>query len=69
MENLYPILAITNKSIGYIENISFTNLKWIQNDITMHPPINILVNFNDFIENNNNYKTKNYKASLKMSYQ
>jgi ATP-dependent exoDNAse (exonuclease V) alpha subunit len=52
IENLYFKLRIVNGSIGYIKNISFIDFKWIQKDITMHPPINVLVNFNDFIENN-----------------
>jgi hypothetical protein len=30
----------------------FTDLEWIQKDVTMHPPINVFVNFNDFIEKN-----------------
>jgi hypothetical protein len=50
IENLYPKLRIVNESIRYIENTSFTNSKWMQKYITMHPPINVLVNFNDFIE-------------------
>jgi hypothetical protein len=50
MENLYPKLGIINESIGYIKNISLTNFEWIQKDVTMHPPINVLANFNDFIE-------------------
>jgi hypothetical protein len=51
-KNLYPKLGHVNKSIGYIENTSLTNSKWIHKDVTMHPPINVLFNFNDFIENN-----------------
>jgi len=47
----YPKLRIVNGKIGYIKNISLTNVKWIQKDIMMHPPINILVNFNNFIKN------------------
>ncbi len=39
-----------NISIGYIENICLIDVKWIQQDITMHPPINILVNFKVFIK-------------------
>jgi hypothetical protein len=51
-KNLYLKLKIVNGSIRYIENISFIDSKLIQRDITMHPPINLLVNFNDFIEKN-----------------
>jgi hypothetical protein len=52
IENLYPKFEIVNKSIGYIENVSFTYLEWTHDDVTMHPPINVFVNFNDFIEKN-----------------
>jgi hypothetical protein len=52
IKNLYPILRIVNRSIGYIENISLIDSKWIQQNVTMHPPINVLINFNDFVEKN-----------------
>jgi hypothetical protein len=61
----YPEVRIVNKSIRYIENISLIDFEWIQKDVTMHPPINVLVNFNDFIKKN--IKLKN--ASLKTPYQ
>jgi hypothetical protein len=51
-KKLYSKLRIINESISYIKNISFTNFEWIQKDVTMHPPINILIDFSDFIENN-----------------
>jgi hypothetical protein len=54
IKNIYPKLGHVNKSIGYIEHTSFTNLKWIHKDVIVHPPINVLINFNDFIENNIN---------------
>jgi hypothetical protein len=34
-----------------IENISFTYAKWIQEDVTMHPSMNVSINFNEFIKN------------------
>jgi hypothetical protein len=37
--------------INYIENKSFTYAKWIEKDITMHPSINVSINFNEFIKN------------------
>jgi hypothetical protein len=49
-KNLYPKLGIVNENIKYIENISLKYSKWILKNITMHPPINVLVNFNDFIK-------------------
>jgi hypothetical protein len=36
------------KTIGYVESVSFTKSHWIQHDNLMHPPINILINFNEF---------------------
>jgi hypothetical protein len=27
-------------------------LEWIQKDVTMYPPINVLVDFNDFVKKN-----------------
>jgi len=50
IQNVYPKLGIINGSIRYIKNTSFTEPKWIQKDVTMHPPINVLVNFNNFIK-------------------
>jgi hypothetical protein len=43
-KKLYHELGIVNRSIRYIENIFFINFEWIQKDVTMHPPINVLVN-------------------------
>ncbi len=63
-KKLYPKLGITNESIRYIKNISLTNSKWIQKIITMHSPINVLVNFNDVIE-----KNIKLEGLPKMSYQ
>jgi hypothetical protein len=51
-KKLYPKLGIVNESIRYIENISLANSKWIHKNITMHSPIDVLVNFNDFIAKN-----------------
>jgi hypothetical protein len=50
IKNLYFQLRIFNGNIGYIKNIALTDVEWIQKHITMHPPINILINFNDFIK-------------------
>jgi hypothetical protein len=58
-KHLYPKLKIVNESIKYIKNISLKHSKWILKNITMHPHINVLVNFNDFIEKTLNYKLKN----------
>jgi hypothetical protein len=49
-KNLYLKLKIVNESTKDIENISLANLEWIQKDVTIHPPINVLVKFNGFIE-------------------
>jgi hypothetical protein len=50
IEILYLNLRIVNGSIGYIENTSFIDVEWIKKYIMMHPPINILINFNNFIK-------------------
>ncbi len=42
-EILYPKLGIIIKNIRYIENISFIDSEWVQKDVTMHPPINVLI--------------------------
>jgi hypothetical protein len=52
IENLYPKLGIVSGNIGYIKNISLIDSEWIRKNITMHPPINVLININDFIEKN-----------------
>jgi hypothetical protein len=51
-ENLYPKTGIINGTIGYVQNISIKKIDWIHYDELMHPPMNILVNFNEFIEKN-----------------
>jgi hypothetical protein len=61
-KKLYPKLKIVNRSIGYIENISLIDSKWIHKNVTMHPPINVLINFNDFIKKN--IKLQNIKLGL-----
>lgn len=48
LEKLHLKLKFVNGSIDYIKNISLTNVKWIKKDVIMCPPINILVNFNEF---------------------
>jgi len=58
-KNLYHELGIVNINFKYIENISLTNFKSTQKDVTMYPPINVLVNLNDFIEKIN--KLQNIK--------
>jgi hypothetical protein len=57
---LYPKFGIVIESIKYIKNISFKYSKWILKNITMHPTINVLVNFNDFIIKKN-LKLQNLK--------
>jgi hypothetical protein len=38
IENLYPKLEIVNERIGYIKNMSFTDLEWIQKYFQCIPP-------------------------------
>jgi hypothetical protein len=56
-KNLYPKLGIVNGTISYIQNISVNESQWIQQDHSMHPPINVHVDLNEFIENMTLYKT------------
>ncbi len=61
IENVYPKLGIVNGNIGYIKDTSLIDVEWIQKDIIMHPPLNILINFNDFIKKMLVYKPNNWK--------
>jgi hypothetical protein len=45
IEHLYPKLRIVNGTINYIQNISVN--EW---DHSMHPPTNVYVDLNEFIE-------------------
>jgi hypothetical protein len=54
MENLCPKLPIVNECTHYIENILITYVEWIFKNYTMHPPINVLINFNEFINKHKN---------------
>jgi hypothetical protein len=49
-KNLYPKLGIVNRTIDYIQNISINESQWIQQDHLMHPPTNVYVDLNEFIE-------------------
>jgi hypothetical protein len=51
------------------KKISFVDFEWIQKDVTMHPPVNVLVNFNDFIEKNKKLQNIKLESLLKMRYQ
>ncbi len=50
IKNLYPKLGIVNGSISYIYNILINKSQWIQQDHSMHPPTNVYVDLNEFIE-------------------
>jgi hypothetical protein len=50
MKNIYLKLGIVNGAIGYIQNISVNESQWIQQDRSMHPPTNVYVDLNEFIE-------------------
>jgi hypothetical protein len=68
-KNLYPKLKIVNESTGYIKNISLTSSEWIHKDVTIHPPINVLVNFNGFIGKTIKLQNIKLESLLKISYQ
>jgi hypothetical protein len=50
-DNRKPITKnwIVNGTIGYVQDISIKKINWIHYDELMHPPTNILVDFNEFI--------------------
>jgi hypothetical protein len=50
IENLYPTLRIVNATISYIQNILVNKSQWIQRNHSMHPPTNVYVDLNEFIE-------------------
>ncbi len=50
IKNLYIKLGIVNGAISYIQNISINESQWIQQDHSMHPPTNVYVDLNEFIE-------------------
>jgi hypothetical protein len=64
MKNLYPKLWIVNENINYIENISITYVEWVQKNYTMHPPINVLINFNEFINKHKNLQNITFDGLL-----
>jgi hypothetical protein len=64
IENLYSKLQIVNGTIGYIQNISLTKSHWIQHDYLMHPPVNILIDFNEFIQKHKSLQDINLKGLL-----
>ncbi len=49
-KKLYHKLGIVNGNIGYIKKNSSKDIESIQKNITMHTPIKILINFNEFIK-------------------
>jgi hypothetical protein len=51
-KKLYIKLGIVNNVTKYIKNISLIDSEWIQKDITMDPLVSVLINFDNFIENN-----------------
>ncbi len=48
-KNLYPKIGIVNGTYGYVQRISLIKSLWIQHDNLIHPPINIIIDFNEFI--------------------
>jgi hypothetical protein len=48
-KTLYPKIRIVYGTFGYIQNILLTKSHWIQHDDLMYPPINVLIDFNEFI--------------------
>jgi hypothetical protein len=65
IENLYSKIRTINGTIGYVQNISLTKSRWIQHDYLMHPPINILIDYNEFIQKHETLQDINIKGLLK----
>lgn len=61
-QNIYPKIVILKGTIGYVQNILLTKSHWIQHDNLMHPPINFLINFNEFIQKHEILQNINLKG-------
>lgn len=46
----YHKLGIANENANSIQDIIFINIKWIQQDLLMHLPTNVLATFDEFIK-------------------
>jgi hypothetical protein len=64
-QNIYPKTLILKGTIGYVQSILLTKSHWIQHDNLMHPPINVLINFNEFIQKHEMLQNINLKGLLK----
>jgi hypothetical protein len=61
-QNIYPKTTIFKGTIGYVQSILLTKSHWIQHDNLMHPPINVLINFNEFIQKHEMLQNINLKG-------
>jgi hypothetical protein len=61
-QNIYPKTIILKGTIGYVQSILLTKSHWIQHDNLMHPPINVLINFNEIIQKHEMLQKINLKG-------
>lgn len=61
-QNIYPKTIILKETIGYVQSILLTKSHWIQHDNLLHPPINVLINFNEFIQKHEMLQNINLKG-------
>ncbi len=61
-QNIYPKIIILKGTIGYVQSILLVKSHWIQHDNLMHPPINVPINFNEFIQKHEMLQKINLKG-------
>jgi hypothetical protein len=61
-KTLYIYKIIVYGTFSYVQNILLTKSHWIQHDNLMHPPINVLIDFNEFILKNETLQDINLKG-------
>ncbi len=47
---MYHKLGIANENANSIQDIILIDIQWIQQDLMMHLPINVLATFDEFIK-------------------
>jgi hypothetical protein len=65
-KNLYPKLGIINGIVIYIQNISINKSQWIQRNHSMHPPTNVYVDLNEFIEKHDTVQDNPKRSTKKI---
>jgi len=65
IENLYPKLGVVNGTINYIQNVLVNKSQWIQWNHSMHPPTNVYVDLNEFIEKHDTLRDNPIRSTKK----